>query len=232
MATRPVFCPRTGGRSLVDCRFIEFVWHPGFASTQKQKSIDSLHAAAQDAGIKPLLEVSTKSSDETGRRLSAFNLTVESESAGPISLESAFQGSKVFEAGGPFADLYGKSGREVKRDERLRSSGGLLRFDFEGEGWLLEPKTAFYDWLYLNAVHARPELATALAKYAGFTDVEFNPVKAINCQAFSCALYVALAQRDLIDEALSDRTSFLEILDYDSWTSTGSADTGQVSAGI
>ena len=48
-------------------------------------------------------------------------------------MEAAFQGSKVFEQGGPYRDMYGLSGREIKRDERLKGSGELTKFNFLGD---------------------------------------------------------------------------------------------------
>jgi len=64
-----------------------------------------------------------------GQKLSAFNLTVAQPNANQrIPVEAAFQGSKVFAAGGPYQDLYFWSAREAKIDPRLRSSGPLIAF--------------------------------------------------------------------------------------------------------
>jgi hypothetical protein len=57
-----------------------------------------LHESAARAGYAPLLEVSTKSEEKVGQRLSAFNLKVHSR-LGVMPLEMAFQGSKVLPAG-------------------------------------------------------------------------------------------------------------------------------------
>jgi hypothetical protein len=180
---------------------VDFEWSPGFAVSQKQKSIMALHQAASDVGISPVLEISTKSPDSLGMRLSAFNLAVEVGDR-PIPLEAAFQGSKVFAGGGPYTDLYELEGTAIKRDDRLQSSGQLIAFDWEGDRWPLEPKTAFYDWLYINALDAY-DVGDELRHYAGFTDIEFNPTRSINCQARSCALYVALSVRGLLERALA-----------------------------
>jgi len=83
--------------------------------------------------------------------------------------------------------MYGLSGRQIKRDDRLKSSGRLKGFDFQGEAWGLEPKTAFYNWLYVNALSQHPELAAEVTRYAAFSDIEFNATKSINCQARSVA---------------------------------------------
>jgi len=214
MAKRPIFLPDKSQKKtkLVSEVMLDFKWHPGVAPSQKKKNIIELHAAAKNQQISSVLEISTKSEDDLGRRLSAFNLSVNTMEHGAILLESAFQGSKVFEGGGPFKDLYGKEGRKIKKDIRLKESGDLQCFRFEGMDWGLEPKTAFYDWLYLNALKKEAELSTQLMKYQGFTDIEFNPKKSINCQARSCALYVALASKNIFKKALEDKNFFIELL--------------------
>ena len=152
------------------------------------------------------LEVSTKSDEKIGRHLSAFNLKVP-ERNGEIPLECAFQGSKVFDGGGPYTDLYAIDARTAKRDQRLRTSGALARFEFEGVVFELEPKTAFYDWLYIKAIYPHREWLERLKQYKGFTDIEFNPKKSPNCQAYSCALFVALMDRKQLDSAVSSKES-------------------------
>ena len=160
MAERPVFIPKADGPVLVKTEKVSFQWFPGMAVSQKQKSIAALHSAAVDAGLcrKPL-EVSSKSPVATGVTLSAFNLGSRTQKAQrAFTVETAFQSSKVFEQGGPYRDLLYASSREAKKDQRLRQSGRLLRFDFFGDQWALEPKTAFYDWLYINTLVKNEEL--------------------------------------------------------------------------
>ena len=120
MATRPVFVPGSEVGSLVESIDVEFEWFPGFAHSQKQRSIESLHSSAQAAiGSGSYLEISSKSPDLVGTRLSAFNMTVEGFGPDAIPVECAFQGSKVFEHGGPFVDLYARRPLDAKRDARL-----------------------------------------------------------------------------------------------------------------
>ena len=197
MARRPVFLPLPPAEQrLVEEISLEFGWHPGFAPIQKMKNVTALHEAASTSGLSPLLEISTKSGDKLGRHLSAFHLKVKSDRFGNMPLECAFQGSKVVERGGPFTNLYAVDGKTAKRDPRLRDSGRLIRFEFDGVVFEREPKTAFYDWLYLNAVFPYREWLERLSGYKGFTDIEFNPSRSINCQARSCALFVALMWRN------------------------------------
>jgi len=214
VAKRPVFIPKPERAPFVEEIGVEFEWFPGFSVQQKQRSIASLHETAETSfGLSPLLEISSKSPREIGKSLSAFHLMIDDLALErPISVEAAFQGSKVFEHGGPYTDLYEKSAREAKRDSRLKVSGRLLCFDFGGIRWKLEPKTAFYDWLYLRALQQHSELAQQLLVFRGFTDIEFNPQKSINCQARAAALYVALASRGLLPTVIETPESYLEIL--------------------
>jgi hypothetical protein len=187
------------------------VWHAGLSISQKRKSICALHTSAiEQLAIRAPLEVSTKSEIELGRELSAFNLSVQG-SEGRYSVEVLFQGSKVFEEGGPFKDLYMKTPKEAKRDERLRQSGELVRFQFKGEDWQLEPVTAFYDWLYLHALQKNEDLGGLALEYDAFTDIEFNPRRSLNCQARSVALYVALQKAGMLEQAMTRRDRFIEI---------------------
>jgi hypothetical protein len=214
MAKRPIYIPQRCGKLLVKTEYIEFKWYPGMAVVQKQKSIKSLHAAAVQENIcKAPLEISTKSEVELGSMLSAFNLIVTTQKyKNTFSVESAYQSSKVFENGGPFKDLLYATSREAKKDSRLRESGHLVGFNFFDENWSLEPRTAFYDWIYINALHKNEWAIDKLKNFDAFTDIEFNPDKSVNCQAYSVALYRALELRGLIKEAISDRDTYLQIV--------------------
>ena len=88
--------------------------------------------------------------------------------------------------------------RDAKKDERLKNSGNLIAFEYRDTRWKLEPKTAFYDWIYLNALNLNDDLKQQALAYDAFTDIEFNPQKSINCQAYSIALFVALTKRNLL----------------------------------
>ena len=200
------------GPVLVTAIPVEFVWHPGMSKSQKQRSIRSLHeAAAQTKGIRRILEISGKSEDETGVLLSAFNLRVQLIDDVIASVEALFQGSKVFSNGGPFTDIYLKDSREAKKDERVRASGQLIGFRCDNRDWPLYPQTVFYDWLYVSALRQNPILAAKILEYDGFSDIEFNPQKSINCQAASAALYKALVVRGLFDAAMSSPEEFIRI---------------------
>jgi hypothetical protein len=213
MAERPIFVPAPDSPQLVKEIFFQIKWHSGFAPVQKEKNIKELHEAAARSGFRHLLEISSKSKSERGQHLSAFYMKVKMSNGKEIPLECAFQGSKVFAHGGPFTDLYWvREPRVAKGDTRLQESGPLKAFQFEGFTWPLEPKTAFYDWLYVVFLKRYRDWAPKLYAYGGFTDVEFNPHRSINCQARSCALFLSLMQRNLLDEATRSPQDFISTL--------------------
>lgn len=212
MAERPIFVSKPASKQLVEEVFLQLKWHSGFAAVQKEKNIRVLHEAAARAGHPNVLEVSTKSDNPRGQELSAFNLKVRNERLGEIPLECVFQGSKVFERGGPFVDLYSMDVRSARKDPRLKESGRLVAFEFDGTRWPLEPKTVFYDWLYMGCIYRDRERAQELLQYGGFSDIEFNPAKSINCQARSVALFLSLMQRGELSEAVKSPSDFLRII--------------------
>lgn len=201
---------------------VDFRWFAGMAISQKQKSIASLHESATDKGLcgKPL-EVSSKSPISIGVALSAFNLgSVSPRSQKHYTVETVFQSSKVFENGGPYRDLLYGTSRDAKKDPRIQESGRLLHFDYFGTTWALEPKTAFYDWLYIKTLSNNQELMDEASLYDAFTDIEFNPDRSINCQAYSLALFKALKERNLLSESLASKEAFLAVVGYNVISST------------
>jgi hypothetical protein len=211
MATRPCYRPLN---PFVGCAIVEsapFKWIGGQALSQKQKNVVALHDAIRK--IDPtarLLEISSKSLQELGVKLSALNLKFKYRGA-ECSVESVFQASKVFEGGiGPFPELYSHDSREVRKFVQEKSEGHrLVAFEFDGIRWDLEPKTAFYDWLYIHALLANPQLAEEVKEFDAFTDIEFNPNRQINCQAAAAALYISLCRTGKLEEVMSDRNLFV-----------------------
>jgi hypothetical protein len=212
MAVRPIFIPKSNGVIGVEEKMLEFRWHSGMAKSQKQKSVQELHKTAIICGFSPILEISSKSQEKIGINLSAFNLcmTMKSEHL-TLTVETAFQSSKVFERGGPYKDIIGMDSRSAKKDIRLKESGNLIAFEFFGKRFPITPRTFFYDWIYINALHQNSDLAEKITVYSAFSDIEFNPARSLNCQAYSAALYVSLFNNRLLNNALLSSESFLEI---------------------
>lgn len=187
MAQRPVFYIADGKVKRQD---IDFTWFPGFAISQKQKCFRSLHEAikAFNGELSPL-EISTKSEKELGKSLSALHLKLDD-----TYLENVFQSSKVFEHGGPYRNPLNVQPKEAKHDERLQNSGRLIAFEYDRTRFGLEPKTVFYDYIYLKAVLYSGIDDRLLMPFNGFTDIEFNPKRSINTQARSVAIIRLMLQ--------------------------------------
>ena len=209
MAVRPVFVVTLDNRYCVP-ENVTFEFFSGFSEKQKRKCIDSLHKEYLKKNDKKILEISTKSNELLGVQLSAFNLMIKMSSGKKYSIESVFQSSKVFEHGGPYKELKYVSPGKAKRDERLRSSGKLIGFNVNGVDYNIEPKTFFYNWLYINTLRQNRELSEKVLEYDAFTDIEFNPKKSINCQAEAAAIYVSLFRQGLLEKALQNKNEFLK----------------------
>ena len=183
MAERPAYFVSNGK---VTVKSYSFEWFAGFAVSQKQKSIDSLHNAIlrSDSNAKPL-EISTKSKNSLGVKLSAFNLKLNG-----YTLENIYQSSKVFTGGGAYRDLLDVLPKDAKRDPRLKNSGALKSFDYNGDIFPLFPQTVFYDYIYMKAIKESltDEEIQKIRDYNYFTDIEFNPNKSVNTQAKSVAI--------------------------------------------
>ena len=209
MAIRPAYLVMDG---YIKEEFFEFEWHPGMSVQQKQKSIREFHKEIKKKyPEKNILEISTKSESELGKKLSAFNLSVNTERR-KVTVEMLFQSCKVFEKGGPFLDILDKTSLEAKKDIRLKESGSLVYFLYKGSRWELYPKTAFYDWIYINMLQKNCHLIEEIVSYDCFTDIEFNPQKSINCQARSAALFVVLYNKDNGLSIIGDKEVYLKEL--------------------
>jgi hypothetical protein len=211
MAMRPVFVPQKIGPRLVESIPVDFQWHSGMAPIQKRKNVTSLHQAALKLGIANILEISSKSDDRIGQRLSAFSLKISLMNQS-LPLESVYQASKVFLHGGPFLDIFAMSPRDAKKDDRLRSSGNLVAFELEGKRFPLNPPTAFYDWIYIRSLLEHRAWIRENVKFNAFTDIEFNPQRSLNCQARAFAEYISLDERGLLEEAANEFDFFARLL--------------------
>lgn len=200
MAKRPAWTIENGKIIRKD---FEFAWNGGFAISQKRKNINALHQAIEDATGQTALEISSKGEVELGNQLSAFNMKTTG-----VFIENVFQASKRYENGGPYLDLLDVAPKDAKRDERHKISGKLVAFVRNGEDWPLEPKTVFYDYIYVLAVIENFGCELDINEYNWFTDIEFNPGKSINCQARAVAIY-KLIQEKAAFNVLNDRSAWI-----------------------
>lgn len=211
MAVRPVFVPKPDRGPLVEIVNFDIVWHGGFALSQKQKNVSELHRAAERAGIGPVLEISTKSPLEVGRRLSAFSLKLEVTGEFK-SLESVYQSSKVFSVSGQHLELMDMDPYQAKKEVRRLGLGEIVAFEFEGKKYPTEPKNAFYDWLYLRAIAPHEDWIKRNLHFSAYSDIEFNPNRSINCQGRAVAEFHALSMRGVASDCMDDFYKFHRML--------------------
>ncbi|GGC16438.1 hypothetical protein GCM10011363_36060 [Marivita lacus] len=102
--------------------------------------------------------------------------------------------------------------REAKRFIREVDAGNLVRFELEGDYFPLSPKNAFYDWLYIRSLVEHADWIEKNVHYDGFTDIEFNPAKQVNCQARAFAEFLSLLSRSKLKEAAGDFYVFADML--------------------
>lgn len=227
MATRPIFMPNYQKISndditidnLVQIKNVDFTWQSGLSITDKQKSIASLHENAKKIdGVNHVLEISTRSTEKLGVALSAFNLKIRTTKNNEIPVECIYQSSKLFQGNIQYLDLLHKSPAEAKKDERLKSSGEIIAFRPFGKQekeWNVNPISAFYNWIYINALMQHSEYHKQLLNYQAFTDIEFNPKKSLNCQAYATALFCSLYKNELLDEIMQTPQRFLTLYKTD-----------------
>lgn len=215
MANRPYFQIGNGIDNFYEENTCDFKFYTGFALSQKQKSVKSFHEEIlkKYPNVK-ILEVSRRSENPIGVSLSAFNLQYYNTDGKKYPVECVFQSSKVFSNGKQYVDLLNKTAREAKKDERLKTSGNLTKFSLNNEDWELEPKTYFYDYIYLSALNKNKKLCEQLMEFDVFTDIEFNPQKSFNCQARSVAIAVTLLKNNLLDKFLNDKNLFKTVYNF------------------
>lgn len=211
VASRPVFISKSNFPYYEQIDE-EFTFHSGFALAQKQRNIKAIHEKFYcKYPDKKVLEVSTKSPELFGTQLSAFNVMYNLNGS-EVSLESIFQGSKVFENGGPYHDLYKVGPVEAKKDLRIKESGLIVGFDLAGRIFASDPKDYFYNWIYSSAIYSHFDYINKCREYDAFTDIEFNPNKSYNCQARTVAILRGLMKADKLDIAMESPEAYLDIV--------------------
>lgn len=199
-------------------KVIKFNYIKGMAFSQKQKNVLSFHSSIKE--IYPnhkILEVSTKSQDEIGALLSAFNLKLDG-----YCFESLFQASKVFVNGEQYEFLKTYPPIEAKKFIRNQDFNILRGFKYKDEVFPLNPKSFFYDYLYIKALQQIPNISKQVINYDIFTDIEFNEKKQFNCQARACAIYSYMLRTNTVEHYMSSLNNFKKIY-------TDTEDGGQLS---
>ncbi len=195
---------------------VKFNWHMGMSWQVRQRSSLSMHGSIKESDPEAkILEISTKSFDyDLGKALSAFNLIIDG-----IRVENLFQSSKVFNDGGPYRDLLKVEPSTAKKDPRIQNkeTRHLISFECDGKKYPIEPKSFFYDYIYISALNKNKNLLQRVSEYNTFTDIEFNqkiPYSnskgPFNCQARSCAICVWLLENNLLDDYLKNPEEYIE----------------------
>lgn len=196
-------------------KYYTFEFFGGFALSQKHKTIKSFHNEIISDNINNILEVSRKAENPLGNKLSAFNLMIEyAEHKYPV--ECIYQSSKCF-GNIQYHDCLnmepGDAKRYVKKQvEELKLN--LTSFNLFGVKFQLEPKSFFYDYLYIWALSQNKDLANDIVKYDCFTDVEFNHKKQYASQARSCAIFKNLYINNLVERYLDAPNEFIHLYDF------------------
>ena len=193
MATRTICFPISG---YPYCREqpVTFTWIKGSKRQNIRAVHDAVHTTDPDVSI---LEVSSASVQPEGEAVSSLRLLLHLDSvAQDVPISTVFEATKVFEHGGPFADLLTCEPPKVHKDTRLRTSGELLRYSLEGSEYPIEPyPDSFFEWLYCRALKQFSEKAAQLSRYNAFSDIAAaaDSKKYYGDSSRAAAIYVGLA---------------------------------------
>lgn len=210
-AIRPIFI------AAEDCITVEnyqFDFYGGFSLEQKRKSINAFHKVIKENMDIPILEVSRKSDNLLGNKLSAFNLVITIKDK-QIPVECIYQASKVF-GNKQFKECLSMEPGEAKKyvSQNVNNNNlTLTGFNLFGKEFPLYPFSLFYDFLYIWALSQNEELAKEILEYTGFTDIEFNPKKQVASQARSCAIYKHLYMINKVNDFLKSFEDFFYVYD-------------------
>lgn len=189
---------------------VQFGAISGNSRSAVQKRVHKLYdvySRANDRKVK-VLEVSSASDMPLGVSASAFNLR---DSSGK-TVECIFQASKKFAKGGPYLEILDMSSVQAKKYQLLKTSGQLVAFVKEGKDYPLNPTTAFYNWIYINALMNNTNIAKQIQEYEAFSDIWFNHTYGLNCQAEACAIYCGLAKSGQLEEAMKSFEDFVKVV--------------------
>lgn len=179
----------------------------------------SIKQYGQIQGLDPtdkILEVSSACQDYLGKGLSALTMTIMSP-VGICSVESLYQGSKLFELGGPYTDLYLKKPYVARNDPRLKGSGRVIGYSYFNDYWPESPVIGLYTWLYFNAYRSLdPSLQFQIEQYSYYSDIFYNGNQQVNTPARSLAISIALCELGHWNDPHIPipKATFLEILHW------------------
>lgn len=224
---------------------ITFTWHMGMSWQVRQRSSQSLRKnILTKYPERKVIEISTASENhELGRQLSALKLTLCTRlpdgTTKSIPVESIFQGSKVYDGEDkPHVELFQQSANEAKRfsKEMQLHERSVTGFQYGDKKFGTFPYSAFYDWVYIQALHSHQELAKQILDYDAFTDIHFNQKVAysnkgpFNCQARALAIYVSLQRKGKLHDYLQDPKNLQQSIYETLYRQCGQDDQRQVNS--
>ena len=172
---------------------VTFPWANGSRHQNVQAVLDTFHDVYPEV---PALEVSLASLQPEGIHAAAMKLPLHLAGSGQdVPVGIVYEASKVFENGGPYADLLQCSRQKVLKDARLQQSGKCVGYRLEDMEYPAEPHPyAFFNWLYACALHQNHEKTDSILKFGAFSDLELGSTKKDrNSPARAAAVYAGLA---------------------------------------
>lgn len=166
----------------VCCKVLDFA-HSTKNNIDKKKAINSIERKLEKLEGKEInhLDINIRNPNPLARKLAPYHISL-----GDCKVESIYQASKMFDAGGPYLDLERKPVAKAMNDPRIQNSGNVIDIFYDGEYWGND-REFFYDYLYILAAKESidNEELKNLLKYDYFTDVESkysaekNPARAV-----------------------------------------------------
>ena len=193
MATRTICFPISGYPYCKE-QPVTFTWIKGSKRQNIRAVHEAVHTTDPDVSI---LEVSSASVQPEGEAVSSLRLLLHLDSvAQDVPISTVFEATKVFEHGGPFADLLTCEPPKVHKDTRLRTSGELLHYSLEGSEYPAKPYSdSFFEWIYCRALKQFPEKAEQMSRYNAFSDIAAaaDSKKYYGDSSRAAAIYMGLA---------------------------------------
>ena len=177
---------------------VTFPWSNGSKHQNIQAVLDTFHDVYPEI---PVLEVSLASAQPEGVGVAAMKLPLRLADGKELPVGVVYQGSKVFENGGPYTDLWQLSHQKVQKDPRLHQSGRCIGYRLEGMDYPAEPHPyAFFNWLYCRALAQDPDRGQELLRYGAFSDLDLGSAKTDrNSPARAAAVYGGLKAAGRLD---------------------------------
>lgn len=199
---------------------VNFRWQSGWNRQAKQMSAHNLHQGFLNKHPQAkLLEISSVGKNKIGVQTSAMHLNVYTSNPakhglrtstvnsngkpyGKFKVENVFQAGKVFQGQTPEQHqqstqrILNMNPVQAKHTTKAMNSRSQLKgFKMFGHQFPLQPKTDYYDYVYMHGLAQHPKLGKQIASHNAFSDFFAVPGKTINTQSKSCTLFTSLVKK-------------------------------------